>query len=223
MMKVICISDTHSMHYDIGDLTPGDMLIHAGDFTLRGRINEAELFADWMKDQPHRHKVVIAGNHDLCAEEYGALTKEVFESRGIHYLKDSSVELDGLLIHGAPWQPFFNDWAFNVEKEDDLYTKFKQAPNHTDILVTHGPPRGVLDKNKHGKMCGSYALRDRIMEINPMLFVCGHIHEARGQGTLGRTHCVNASCVDLRLRPLRSPEIEVDIPQQWIDERRRER
>jgi len=210
-MKVVCISDTHSMHYDIADLTDGDLLIHAGDFTLRGLSHEVEQFADWMREQPHKHKVVIAGNHDLCAESHGLLTKEIFESREIHYLRDSSVTLDGAVIYGSPWQPFFNNWAFNVEKEEDLYTKFSNAPADTDILITHGPPRGVLDRNKEGELCGSTALRARILEITPALFVCGHIHEARGIDFLGNTRCVNAACVDLRLKMLRSPEIVVDL------------
>jgi Icc-related predicted phosphoesterase len=211
-MRVVCISDTHSMHYDIGEPADGDLLIHAGDFTRRGLSNEAETFADWMSSRPHKHKVVIAGNHDLCAESHGLLTAEIFKSRGIHYLRDSSVTLDGTVIYGSPWQPFFNGWAFNVEKEEDLYTKFREAPTNTDILITHGPPWGVLDRNKAGLPCGSTALRDRILEINPILFVCGHIHESRGVSVLGETRCVNASCVDTHLRILRSPEIVIDLP-----------
>ena len=211
-MKVVCISDTHGKHYEIESIPDGDLLVHAGDFSLRGDLVEAELFAEWFGNQPHKHKVAIAGNHDLSVIHYGSrLIREIFEDNGVHYLQDTSVEIMGHLVHGSPWQPYFHNWAFNLKTEEELYDRFEQAQIGTDILITHGPPLGVLDNNKHGESCGSSALLKRIREIEPKLFVCGHIHESRGVSKIGTTKCVNASCVDLRLNILRSPAIVVEI------------
>ncbi|KZL75652.1 metallophosphoesterase domain-containing protein [Colletotrichum incanum] len=65
-VTVVCISDTHNSQ---PHLPPGDILIHAGDLTASGTKEELRCALDWVKDQPHRFKVVIAGNHDLCLDE----------------------------------------------------------------------------------------------------------------------------------------------------------
>ncbi|KAH8029697.1 hypothetical protein HPB51_002719 [Rhipicephalus microplus] len=65
-VRFVCISDTHSaierMRYPIPD---GDVLLHAGDFTKRGLAEEVDAFSRFLATLPHRHKFVIAGNHEL--------------------------------------------------------------------------------------------------------------------------------------------------------------
>lgn len=62
-MKIVCISDTHMSH-DAIEVPPGDVLIHAGDFTCGGSLKEVAGFANWFAGLPHKHKVLVAGNHD---------------------------------------------------------------------------------------------------------------------------------------------------------------
>ena len=63
-LTIVCISDTHTNHHKM--LIPnGDIQLHAGDFTLRGFPDEVENFNNWLKTLPHKHKIVIAGNHEL--------------------------------------------------------------------------------------------------------------------------------------------------------------
>ena len=64
----VCVSDTHSLHDALSPLPQGDVLLHAGDFTMRGELEEVQQFAAWWHAQPHPQKVVIAGNHDFCLE-----------------------------------------------------------------------------------------------------------------------------------------------------------
>lgn len=64
--RVVCMSDTHSLTpYIKFDIPDGDIFIHAGDFTKCGQLEEVEEFNTWIGALPHRHKIVIAGNHEL--------------------------------------------------------------------------------------------------------------------------------------------------------------
>ena len=75
MPRIVCISDTHSMHKNV-KVPDGDILLCAGDITNRGEIQSVASFNEWLRTLPHRHKITIAGNHDFCFEE-GSLAREV--------------------------------------------------------------------------------------------------------------------------------------------------
>ncbi|KAL9598530.1 MAG: hypothetical protein Q9219_004432 [cf. Caloplaca sp. 3 TL-2023] len=64
-IDVVCISDTHGTQ---PPLPPGDLLLHAGDLTQWGSFSEIQEQLDWLSAQPHKYKVVIAGNHDLLLD-----------------------------------------------------------------------------------------------------------------------------------------------------------
>ena len=64
-VKFVCVSDTHSLH-DRLVLPSGDVLIHAGDFSNVGEPEIVEKFDEWLGQQSHPIKIVIAGNHDIC-------------------------------------------------------------------------------------------------------------------------------------------------------------
>jgi hypothetical protein len=57
-IAVVCVSDTHNLQPQLPD---GDLLLHAGDLTEAGTFKELQEQLDWLNNQPHRHKVVIAG------------------------------------------------------------------------------------------------------------------------------------------------------------------
>ncbi len=116
-IRVVCISDTHDQTVDVPD---GDLLIHAGDLTNDGTAAAIQRQLDWLAALPHRHKVVVCGNHDSWFDpaarspadrEPGAARPHFASSSepggSFHYLERRSVALrfDGgrtLNVYGAP-------------------------------------------------------------------------------------------------------------------------
>lgn len=67
-LKLVCISDTHGMHQNL-KIPDGDVLIHAGDITMKGEKYQMLDFDSWLGSLPHKYKIVVCGNHDLCFED----------------------------------------------------------------------------------------------------------------------------------------------------------
>lgn len=201
------MADTHLMHERCPSIpTPEvDLLIHAGDATLVGNERELQRFFAWFSALPARHKIFVAGNHDWLFQE------DPFRARtlvppGVIYLEDDSVEIDGVRIWGSPWQPEFQDWAFNLPRGPRLREKWDRIPAGVDIVVTHGPPMGVLDRNYEGVHVGCEDLRDVLTrKVKPRLHVFGHIHHGYGTTSTGRTVYVNAAVCDESYRPFNDP------------------
>ncbi len=201
-MKFVCLSDTHCLH-DKFEVPEGDVLLHAGDFTMIGRPEKIIDFTAFLESLPHKYKVVIAGNHDLLFEKQPAVAQNLL--RNCIYLEDSFVEIEGIKIYGSPWQPWFFDWAFNLQRGEEIKKKWDLIPADTDILITHGPPYGhgdeVLKKGSQG--CEELLIRIRNLKIKYHVF--GHIHEGYGITKEGMTTCINASNVDINYRPINQP------------------
>lgn len=184
-MKIVCISDTHNRHRSI-HLPDGDMLVHAGDFSVRGNESEFFDFVSWFAQQPHKHKVFIPGNHDGFVEENLHFAKQHINSlpSKVHFLVDESVEINGIKIYGSPWTPTFYDWWFMKNRGKEIKQVWDQIPEDTDILVTHGPPATVLDVVPHAygyDHTGCVDLMNKISNLpNLKLSIFGHIHEAAG-------------------------------------------
>ena len=196
-MKIVCLSDTHGRHREIPDLPDGDVLLHAGDACNFGTLNEIADFADWFRAQPHRHKILIAGNHDWPFHRGGRAARDLMH--GIHYLEDIGCEVAGVRFWGSPWQPEFCNWAFNVPRGPELARIWQRIPADVQILATHGPAFSILDANREGKSVGCRDLLDRLQSLPSLrVHVFGHIHEGRGsrfvepQGYMA----INASSVD---------------------------
>lgn len=207
-MRVVCISDTHLRYVDV---PPGDLLIHAGDATIEGTPQEIERFFEWFGKLPHKNKVLIAGNHDWLFEKDPALARSLVPP-GVTYLQDELVEIAGLKIYGSPWQPEFFEWAFNLVRGWPLQKKWELIPTGIDILVTHGPPMGILDWSTFGnEHAGCGDLRKELLRIKPKLHVFGHIHGSYGQMEWNGTKFVNASTCDEAYRATHLP-IVIDLP-----------
>lgn len=189
-MRIVAISDTHDNHRQI-EIPPCDILIVAGDFTChREPIREKyEDFREWLKEQPAKWKVVVAGNHDTLLEQIDGA--EFFNGNGIWYLQDETLNIyiapedrkDGkafLRIYGSPWTPEFAGWAF-MKPDEELKEYWDKIPEDTDILITHGPPLGFLDENSSGYFCGSKSLWDTLQVKKPKYHIFGHIHESFGE------------------------------------------
>lgn len=201
-MKIIAISDTHG---HLPQLPKCDLVIHAGDicpvYNHKVEFQRYWLQEDWLKwkfNIPARKSVFIPGNHDFIFEKQ-VLRPYVTE----HFLIDRAIEYEGLKIWGYPWQPWFLDWAFNApkseffasiaEEEVFLTQKLNQIPQDIDILISHGPPYLHGDLTPDGRHVGSKALLKWILEHQPKLVICGHIHNGYGDYTIGNTQVYNVA------------------------------
>lgn len=207
MITITTISDTHGQHTKV-DVGSGDLIIHAGDCTPMGKMEDIETFLRWYGDLDFDKKILVAGNHDWDFEKLPKYCDELCKNYGVTLLNDSGIKYNGLHIWGSPVQPEFFNWAFNRSRSTAAATKkhpfighhWDKIPKNTDILITHGPAGGVLDLTQEGNTAGCWLLRNKIAEIKPVLHVCGHIHEARGVfvDPSGPTTYVNASSLDRR-------------------------
>ncbi|HEY0426221.1 MAG TPA: metallophosphatase domain-containing protein [Pyrinomonadaceae bacterium] len=203
MPRIVCLSDTHNCN-NLIKVPDGDVLIHAGDATIRGTPDEIVFFNEWFRSLPHRHKIFVAGNHDWLFETNPRAAENLLDER-IIYLRDSFIVIENLKIYGAPWQPRFFDWAFNLNRGREMREKWKQIPADADILITHGPPNGILDRTPQGDFAGCEELRKKVEEIRPKAHIFGHIHH--GYGTLEKfgVSFVNASNCDEAYEPTNPP------------------
>ena len=194
LMKIVCISDTHGRHYDVG-LPSGDILIHAGDVSAGGTESQIKDFLKWFSEHEFKYKVFIAGNHDFLFEHDLETAKGLIPENVI-YLQESSITVEGFKIYGTPITPYFLNWAFNRHPGEDIEKHVSKIPPDVDILISHGPPYGILDANVNGQHCGCPSLLAKIEKIKPKLLICGHIHEAYGQRLIGQTTFINASLLN---------------------------
>lgn len=209
-MKIVCISDTHNCNEQIA-VPDGDILIHSGDATIRGTIPEIEEFSRWFSSMPHKYKVFVAGNHDWLFETNNRHARNLLDD-SIIYLQDSSINIEGFKIYGSPWQPRFFDWAFNLMRGPELAEKWKLIPEDTNILITHGPPNGILDEVPRQyfiEKTGCEELRKKIDSIAPLgnlkLHTFGHIHCGYGQHEEMGIRFINASSCDEKYEPSQPP------------------
>jgi len=198
-LKVIAISDTHGYH-DLLTLPSGDVLIHAGDVSSQGSKQEVQDFLQWFSDLNYEHKIFIAGNHDFFFERADSDMITSIIPDNVIYLNDSGISIGGLNIWGSPVTPWFFDWAFNRHRGADIKKHWKLIPQNTDILITHGPVYGVLDRTIHGQRVGCEVLKDATEVIKPKVHICGHIHESYGQVQTMDTLYINASVLDVQYR-----------------------
>lgn len=211
-MRLVCISDTHALHRaafgrEKPDTLPeGDILLCAGDITNVGDVRDVYNFGEYFKKTNFKHKITIAGNHDFCFENQRLHAQELLNIAGWTYLHDNEVVIDGLKFYGSPWQPEFCNWAFNLPRGERLARVWDNIPLDTDVLITHGPPHGILDFTCYDKLhVGCEELLPRVMKIKPMLHLFGHIHETHGVHIENGTTYVNASICTLKYAPTNKP------------------
>jgi Icc-related predicted phosphoesterase len=191
----------------------GDVLIHAGDLMNSGyNAVDISIFLDWFGSFKHQHKIFIAGNHDRYFETFPDYVLDMINKKNktlkkkITYLQDEEIIIDGVKFYGSPWQPEFFDWAFNLKKGEPLKKIWSKIPVNTEILVTHGPPHGILDivlrKKEH---VGCEMLKKRIAVVKPKMHLFGHIHESYGVERKNGTTFANASICNAKYAPINKP------------------
>lgn len=213
-MRLVAISDTHGEHHKL-NLPNGDVLIHAGDFTCFGRKQKQYLsFLRWFLRQPHKHKVFIAGNHEIELDNRPEMVSEWINNEplwdeNVHYLQNSGVVIEGLNFYGAPQQPAYGGLAFNVFTKEELELVWGKIPTDTHVLITHGPPHGILDYTPFWLSSqGCTKLKERLKALtNLKLHVFGHIHEGYGISGHGPMFVNAAMCDGHKLHSKRKPHI----------------
>jgi len=228
-LRIVCVSDTHTKHRNLQSIPDGDVLLHCGDFTQRGTHDEIIDFNKWLGSLPHKHKLVIAGNHDVCMDavsydqywdkdfrhkEYNDPSKARTLLSNCLYLENRSVVIEGVKIYGSPMTPPIpgRAGAFNVTRGFEDQQHWAKVPADVDVLVTHGPPYGILDTTFTGLHVGSETLlKETMSRIRPRFHVFGHIHEAYGAARVGNTVFVNAATSTLLSKPRHAPVV-IDVP-----------
>lgn len=191
-MKIALFSDTHASHGQIS-IPDADILIFAGDMTYCRTSLDVSDFNDFLKHLPHKHKIVVGGNHDHILARHPEKAAKLL-SEAI-YLLDASVVIEGITIYGSPWQPAFNARAcdaFALPRGKALKEKWNMIPTGVDMLVTHTPPAGILDQDgpvSHG--CSD--LTATVAALQPRYHVFGHIHRHHGMIKCGPTSFVNCN------------------------------
>lgn len=208
-MKIICLADTHTHHKKVS-VPDGDILIHAGDFTEDGTIQELKAFSKWLKKLPHKHKIICAGNHEFCIEKDSEQCRNILQESCI-YLQGESIRIENTRFYGHPWTPRFCSMAFNVDRgSKEILELCRNIPINTDVLISHGPPDTILDQTYSQKFVGCQAMLHRVANLNLKAHIFGHIHASYGTQTIGNTQFVNAAiCISPHL-PLNDPII-IDI------------
>ncbi len=213
-MKFTCISDTHQKHDEI-EVPEADIVFHSGD-SNSGSLPRLRNFLEWFSELPHKHKVFIAGNHDWVFQRNHKKALEMvkeYEDKGVIYLQDEEIILEGIKIYGSPQTPEFCNWAFNCwrtveefyadnygQTYDYIGKYWIKIPKDTDILLTHGPPNGILDKCPESVGCE--LLLKIVKQIVPKYHIFGHIHEGRGDEIHEGIQFINASSLDGRYNPI---------------------
>ena len=192
-MKIWHFSDTHTHHGLLNIPEDIDIAIFSGDCSNPRDIytNEQQVlnFLCWYgMNVKAKHRIFVAGNHDTSIERK-LVNRDKFKEHRVTYLENESVEIEGLKIWGSPITPTFGiGWSFN-KKRDKLHDLWQTIPDNTDIIISHGPPKGCLDLSfdQTGKLefCGCEALRKRCLQINPKLVCFGHIHSMEGATNAG--------------------------------------
>ncbi len=181
---ILHLSDTHGLHRDLGNLPDADVIVHSGDFTMDGTENEVFDFIEWFSGLPHRYKLFVAGNHDVCL--YQAQLEGL--PANMFYLYYSGVDIEGIYFYGIP--------LFMADILSGSYEKgIARIPFQTDILITHQPPLGILDVSRNVHW-GNPNLLNQVSRIIPKYHFFGHVHNAYGIEKLNTTICVNASLIN---------------------------
>lgn len=180
------ISDTHDQQHKSELIYPSDtdVIIHSGDATnfhdLARNSVEWEAFIEWYAALPISFKIYVPGNHDATCYLEQKRAKSMCEKNNIHYLNKDMVVIDGLKIWGDPTTPTFGTWYFTTDRSKTP-KHWDMIPEDIDILITHGPRKGILDLSTTGGIhqCGDTALGRRIDSLSNLKLHCfGHIHDS---------------------------------------------
>lgn len=208
-MKIVAFSDIHGQQSkkltQWFESNPADLLIFAGDLQLNNQDLGID-FAKWLHNLPYTHKILIFGNHDgNSIDTAGFIINNKFDD--IKVLNNKATVIDGIKIFGSPYSTRFGNWWF-MKEDEELSKIWKTIPNDTNILVTHGPPWGILDDTCDGFLTGSKTLIKRVRELKKLKYhIFGHIQEAYGIKAIGEITFLNVSLLNEKYQFTNNPII----------------
>lgn len=208
-MKIVIVSDTHNLH-DKVVIPEGDVFVHCGDFSGLGSTKETVSFNRFLGTLSHPHKLILPGNHDFICEKDPGFSKNLITNGRL--VIDELVEINGKKLYFSPWTPEFGKWAFMMNRYE-IGRVWENIPKGLDLLVTHGPPHGILDvviTPRGVASVGCEALRRKVLEVNPKVHAFGHIHEGYGTSVQHGTKFINASVCDRSYNPS-NPAVVIEI------------
>lgn len=210
MAKIIAISDVHGKWNKLGQLEPCDVLISAGDYSFKGEKHMVKDFHEWLNKQDAGYIISVQGNHELWVEKNFDEAKQIAETAcpGIHFIgSHGEVNIEGIKFYGSAITPWFFNWAWNVERGSDIIKEWAKIPSDTNVLITHGPPYGILDVVPYAdgtpkQRVGCHDLMLRIGQLpNLKAHVFGHIHHSHGRQYFNGVQFYNASICDEQYMP----------------------
>jgi hypothetical protein len=161
-LRVVCLSDVHARHADVS-MPPGDVVIFAGDVT-RHRSSSADLesFLTWARTLPYRHKLAVAGNHEVCLDPSDAASSAArYAAGGVSYMQDQAIAIPAMMppdsaadsappptvsFYGSPWRPArgccYRAEAFGAAPSTLAEARARipsEPPICPDVLITHHP------------------------------------------------------------------------------------
>jgi len=219
-MKIVATSDVHGQIEKI-KIPDGDVLIVAGDILGDGyetgkiipmgvvrpqQLAELKKLNAFLGTLPHRLKILVGGNHDYVLEDMAAESRAVITNAV--YLCDQEYVFEGIKFYGYPWVPNLQGMAFYGDREWRRQQAAK-IPADVDVLISHGPPYGIMDK-VHDEYVGCTRLLEAVDKIRPRLHIFGHIHHAYGRRSRGETEFYNVACCNGHYEPVH-PAIVVEI------------
>ncbi len=197
-MKLLCITDLHGGSAGLGrilaDAGPVDLVLLGGDLTNFGSPDDAQAIVR-QAQAPGAKVLAVAGNCDSAQIDRRLVELDVsLAGRGLIYR--------GIALHALSAMPPWRGDMYQFTEEElaealraghaDAAGSGHDASGGRHVILSHAPPRNdKLDRTSFFKHVGSTALRTFIDEEQPLLVVCGHIHEGRGIAKLGRTTAVN--------------------------------
>jgi Icc-related predicted phosphoesterase len=191
-MNILAFSDAHCNVISINKILEKskavDLVIGAGDFSHGGGTGLKEVIKKF--SQINKPCVFVPGN----CETFQQLNQECKNENNLHILHGTGIKLNGVEIFGVgggiPVTPF-GSWSYDFTEAQarDLLLDCVDGC----ILVTHSPPKGILDTSSSGKSLGSLAIREVLEKKRIKLLVCGHIHASSGKiQRIGHTDVINA-------------------------------
>ncbi|KAJ9606500.1 hypothetical protein H2200_009461 [Cladophialophora chaetospira] len=186
-----------------------DVALHCGDLTDGSKLEEFKTTIEMLKRVDAPLKLVIAGNHDftmdipafeaklaeaapplepdLVAREYGTMgqARQLFEdarSEGIVFLDEGNhrftLENGAMLtVYASPYTPALGAWGFQYDPNRGRQFDIEK---HADIVMTHGPPKGIMDFTHGRERAGCPDLFTAVAQARPRIHCFGHIHEGWG-------------------------------------------
>lgn len=206
-MKIVAISDVHCRWKNL-IIPECDVLISTGDYSFQGQPDVVLHFHEWLGQQNAHHIISVQGNHEVWVEKNFGAAKAIAEGAcpGVYFMQEGPIEIGGVKFWCASVTPWFHDWAWNVRRGPDIKRHWDLIPEDTNVLLTHGPPYGILDIVPYAdgtpkERAGCHDLKDRIAIVKPDIHIFGHIHHSHGQHHEDGTSYYNASICDEQYAP----------------------